>query len=115
MKFSLSRLIFHCCANFIFLFIVILSAHSARAQSSFPVGTPPIRSNIDSNGVDLVTGSLNIIQNDLSIGSRDVGLSFISQQVNKGWINPYFGVISVLFEKTTVSVNGRSETFSLRR
>lgn len=64
----------------------VSSASIAMAQSAPPAASPmPARSSVDSNGVDLATGSIQISSTDLAIGTSDSGLAHERFWTGNGW------------------------------
>jgi RHS repeat-associated protein len=76
------------------------------------VTPPPIRSAIDENGVDVITGNLNVAQTDLSIGSdARQGLVFRRTNNGTGWWNNLVGTINQQGIAFTVSFDGFTDRF----
>jgi RHS repeat-associated protein len=83
------------------------------AQSGGAVATPPIRSTLDANGVDVVLGALVKSQTDVSIGPASGGLAFTRTLSGGGWLNPYFGTVKGSSPHVLVSIGGQTEGFSV--
>lgn len=103
-------------------YIALLAASTcygslALAQTVPPdVDLPPIRSSVDENDVNLVTGKLLVTGNTLTIGSpKSGGLSFERFWTGNGWRHNYVMTINPGSSSNSVVVNlGReSKTFSL--
>ncbi|ALJ11563.1 RHS repeat domain-containing protein [Sphingopyxis macrogoltabida] len=75
---------------------------------------PPIRSAIDENGVDVITGNLNLAQTDLSIGAdARQGMVFRRTNNGTGWWNNLVGSIDKQGIAFTVSFDGFTDRFLL--
>lgn len=74
--------------------------------------TPPVRRSIDENGVDVLRGSFNIEETDVSIGgAAPHGLAYSRQGINGGWRSSAAATIDNSGGVITVTVNGRSDDF----
>ncbi len=77
------------------------------------VPPPPVRPQVDENGVDVVTGHLNIAVTDLSIGPADhTGLRFTRYWHGAGWRHSFVGTIGGSQNNPIVSIAGKSESFT---
>jgi RHS repeat-associated protein len=86
---------------------------NARAQNA-PTAPPPIRMAPDQFGVDLVSGSLNVADPEISIGKPDAGgLSLVRTYYLNGWRDNLVGTIAKADPTYTVSLGGSSESFTL--
>lgn len=84
---------------------------AAWAQSE--AAPPPVRSTIDGNGVDLVTGALRLAVRELSIGPDGPGgLAYTRYFTGTGWRDDFVGTIQSSGSLFTVSMGGASETFT---
>lgn len=80
----------------------------AAAQSFTPIPAPPVISSVDGNGVDLVSGKMNLSVFDVGIGGSGSGLS----RTESAFGSNFMGIINGSPTATlTVSLNGASETF----
>ncbi|QNO28000.1 hypothetical protein EEB18_003235 [Sphingopyxis sp. OPL5] len=86
------------------------SATQALAQPT-PV-VPPVRQEIDENGVDLMHMSFNTSESDLSIGEGEQGLSFGRIWSESAWRYNLLATISYVGSTYTVSFGGRSDSFT---
>lgn len=94
--------------------IVVISTTAAFAQAPPLPGAPPVFSTVDENGVDLATGGYNLVMQDVSIGQvGNGGLAFERLWVGAGWRYNHIGTINSSGATYTVSIGGRSETFTL--
>jgi len=74
--------------------------------------TPPVRRSIDENGVDVIRGSFNLEQTDVSIGGAGShGLAYSRQNINGGWRSSAAATIDNSGGVITVTVSGRSDDF----
>jgi RHS repeat-associated protein len=93
-----------------------LTARPAAAQSSSPESMPmaPIHSAVDENGVDLTTGSLEIVQTDVSIGpGSHQGLRYTRIGRDANWRDDLVAVIAGSESNPTISFGRSAEQFSL--
>jgi RHS repeat-associated protein len=74
--------------------------------------TPPVRRSIDENGVDVIRGTFNLEQTDVSIGGAGSnGLAYSRQNINGGWRSSAAATIDNSGGVITVTVSGRSDDF----
>jgi RHS repeat-associated protein len=90
-----------------------LAAHSVNAQTPGAVPPPPVRSNIDENGVDVIRGDFQASYPTLSIGPANGGLSFSGQNNGFGLFSDSQMAIYQSGNSYTVVVNGESDGFTL--
>jgi hypothetical protein len=85
------------------------------AFAQLPNGQPPpIRSAIDANQVDLTAGRIMFSTTDVVIGRPGQGgLTFARSYYFNGWRNNHVGAITSSGTTYTVSIGGRSESFTL--
>jgi hypothetical protein len=74
---------------------------------------PPVRSTVDANGVDLVTGALTITTPGLTIGQGEGALSYQRNLISTGWTDNVIGTVSVSGSTVMVSFGGSSDSFTL--
>ena len=92
------------------LFAAVLSA-PALAQSG-PIPPPPVRSTVDGNNVDLISGQVLVGQVDVAIGpGSHHGLSFGRQWVQNGWRYVGMPTLSGSSSYPIVSFQGMSIAF----
>jgi RHS repeat-associated protein len=95
------------------LAVMVLAAGQAVAQDYPSAPPPPVHSPIDTNGVDLISGSLNLSGGKISIGNAGAGgLAFDYLNTNFAAPGGPFGTINYDGATAFVSVGGRSEKFS---
>ena len=87
-----------------------LAATYAQGIATAP---PPIRSSVDGNGVDLVTGALVVAAPQLSIGTGEGALTYTRNLTATGWVDNTIGTINVNGSAITVSFGGASDSFTL--
>ncbi|MDO8297680.1 MAG: RHS repeat-associated core domain-containing protein [Caulobacter sp.] len=96
--------------------IVMVLAVAAGPNRALAQGVPPppIRSTIDANGVDLISGDFTYSVEELSIGQPGAGgLSYLRSFVETGWRDNFVGTINSDGTVYTVSFGGTSESFDL--
>ncbi len=99
-------------AAFAFVIAVMFSP-GAEAQSSRPT-PPPVFSTIDENSVDLVSGTISLAMQDVTIGQPGSGgLAFTRYWIGTGWRHNQVGTINSSGATYTVSIGASSETFAL--
>jgi RHS repeat-associated protein len=77
------------------------------------VPAPPVRHNVDSNGVDLVRGTYNTSPTDISIGPAGLhGLAYTRYWAGHGWRHSLTATMSGSGASPTVSIAGTSDTFT---
>ena len=75
---------------------------------------PPIRSQVDSNGVNLALGQVEIDANEVAIGNSESGLSFSRHWDSKGWRNDFQATISYDSSGVySVTIGGSRRTFDV--
>lgn len=88
---------------------------AANAQTAG--AAPPIRSVVDDNGVDLVTGKVQLQVKDLSIGDPRNGFEFKRFWLNgygHGWMHNYFITVEGVDATTLgIAIDGSERTFTL--
>jgi RHS repeat-associated protein len=84
----------------------------ALAQEFSIVGYP-VRQYPDENGVDLLTGAFTVTSPSVSIGSADMGLTYLREIRNALYRDTLMGNISVSGSTYTVALGGGSEQFTL--
>jgi YD repeat-containing protein len=83
------------------------------AQALADVPAPPIRENVDANGVDVVSGAFITNPTDVSIGPPGLhGLSYTRYWAGAGWRHSLIVTMSGSGATPTVSIGGSSETFT---
>jgi RHS repeat-associated protein len=99
-------------AGFCALVAAITLCIPASAQTAADL--PPVRSAVDGNGVDLVGGSVNLDQTDVSIGPPGPGgLAYSRSHRRNGWFDSFQISLLVASSVYTVSIGGSSESFTL--
>lgn len=96
--------------------VVMMLAVAAGPGRALAQGVPPppIRSTIDANGVDLISGDFTYSVEELSIGQPGAGgLSYLRSFVETGWRDNFVGTINSAGATYTVSFGGISESFDL--
>ncbi len=89
--------------------VAVATAFPAFAQ----VPPPPIRQNVDANGVDLGNGSFNTSGTDITIGpAGHQGLSYTRYWTGQGWRNSAIATMSGNGAAPVVSIGGKSESFT---
>jgi RHS repeat-associated protein len=100
------------------LVLVLASAAAATpafAQTEIPI--PPVRAQVDERGVDLVSGSVAVSTNDISIGHQGrAGLAFKRYWTGENgfrhnWMISTSEVMNGVIKTVTVSVGGKSARF----
>ena len=91
---------------------VFLVTAGASAQN-IATSPPPVRSSVDSNGVDLVSGALIVSTPQLSIGQGEGALAYTRDLTGSGWVDNTIGTINVNGSAITVSFGGASDSFTL--
>ncbi len=83
------------------------------AQALADVPAPPVRENVDSNGVDVVSGKFVTNPTDISIGPPGLhGLSYTRYWSGYGWRHSMVMTMSGSGAMPTVSIAGSSDTFT---
>ena len=95
----------------LFLPGLLLGFADAHAQGLI-TAPPPIRSTVDANGVNLVTGALTVSTPTISIGQGEGALSYVRQLIGTGWTDNVTGTVSMTTQGYVVSVGGGSELFT---
>ena len=91
----------------------LVAPQSVRAQDYPSAPPPPLHSSIDTNGVDLISGSLNLSGGKVSIGSTGAGgLAFDYLNTNSADPGAPLGTINSDGVTAFVSIGGRTEKFS---
>ena len=93
--------------------VFFLLGAGAVAAQSVATSPPPIRSTIDGNGVDLVSGALRVATPQLSIGQGEGALTYTRFLTATGWVDNLIGTINVNGSAITVSFGGSSDSFTL--
>jgi RHS repeat-associated protein len=75
---------------------------------------PPVRSTVDANGVDLVTGLLTVSAPSLSIGQGEGALQYTRQLIGGAWTDNLVGTFSSASGVPTISFGGSSEAFNIQ-
>lgn len=96
------------------LVIVAVSGSDAVAQS-VTIPEPPVRSTVDENGVDLVSGLLSLKDSGVGIGaSGQAGLSHVRHWMgSQGWRHGFHLTVTTTATNAKVSIGGQSTTFTL--
>ncbi len=99
----------------IWLGLCVLSFGQGAFAQGLPISqAPPVRSTIDANGVDLTSGTLNIIANSLTIGQGEGALTYTRNLIGGGWVDSITGTISAgTSGGLVVSLGGSSDAFTL--
>ncbi|HEX8238736.1 MAG TPA: RHS repeat-associated core domain-containing protein [Allosphingosinicella sp.] len=93
--------------------IATLAALVAAAPALADVPAPPVRQNVDVNGVDVVSGQFITNPTDVSVGPPGLhGLSFTRYWSGYGWRHSLIATMSGSGASPTVSITGSSETFT---
>ncbi|MGR4865071.1 polymorphic toxin-type HINT domain-containing protein [Caulobacter sp. LARHSG274] len=93
------------------LSLAAIAGGKVQAQTSPPL--PPIHSRVDANGVDLISGSLNLSGGSVSIGDpASGGLSLDYFNTNPSNPGAPFGGVNISGSTVTVSVGASSENFT---
>ncbi len=85
-------------------------AAPAVAQLSPPA---PVRQSIDSNGVDLFLGTLNVDAPAISMGQGDQGLSYYKFNRGPGWVDNVVATVNLSGSTITVSLGPVSDRFTV--
>jgi RHS repeat-associated protein len=85
-------------------------ATGARAQDA-PSSAPPLYYSIDSQGVDLATGSFNLTRTDIAIGSGSLGVSYGTANGPYGTTNTADYYFSTAGGTTNVTIGGFADQF----
>jgi RHS repeat-associated protein len=99
--------------------LVMLGPIGARAQG-VATSPPPVRSSVDANGVDLVTGALVVATPQLSIGQGEGALAYTRDLTASGWVDNVTGTVAdpsgvtgcATSGTVAVSFGGNSENFT---
>jgi RHS repeat-associated protein len=91
--------------------MLALQSTPAAAQTA-PV-PPPIRNNIDENGVDLVTLGFNVSTTEVVIGVPGAGGMAYSRSYYGAWIDDYNGYLSAGPTLVTLGLGRHSESFNV--
>lgn len=83
---------------------------SAWAQGAI-TGPPPIHSEVDANGVDLISGNLNVSTTDVTVGQGAGALAYARTFIGSGWTDNLTGTVSG-GPTSTVSLGAKSEIFN---
>ena len=99
----------------LFLGASVSMGSMAVAQITPPtIAAPPIRSPLDSNGVNLATGGIEMTTTDLSIGSAGAGgLAHSRIWTGNGWRHSFFLTINADASGALVSIGASSFSFTL--
>jgi RHS repeat-associated protein len=85
----------------------------AAAQLPGSIPAPPVRQNIDDNGVDVLRGTFNTAQTPLTIGpDAENGFAYTVQSFNAGYRDAFQAFLTYSGSTYTVTLNGGSETFT---
>lgn len=91
-----------------------LIGQGALAQTPGSIPPPPVRNNIDDNGVDVIRGSFRADQPGVSIGPGGTGgLAFSGVNFNGGWISSTRSGIYQSGSTYIVGVDDSSDSFTL--
>ncbi|MBV8594488.1 MAG: hypothetical protein JOZ27_09335, partial [Caulobacteraceae bacterium] len=99
-------------ASFAALAVALASFPSIALAQGMIAAPPPVRSTVDANGVDLITGALTINTRDLSIGQGEGALTYSRSMIAGGWTDNQIGTISSNGTTLTVSLGNVSESFA---
>jgi len=93
------------------LFLLSLVAAPAFAQSAVPA--PPVRQQVDANGVDVIHGTFNVTTTDVAVGpAGPQGMAYVRSNAGGGWRDSLAATISSIGGKVVVSVGGSSDSFT---
>lgn len=94
------------------IFAAAAGAQNASAQSAAP--TPPSRSALDQNGVNITIGQAIVSTPTISIGATNSSrLDFNQFYSGKSWTNPYSIYLSTSSSGANVTLGGGGDTFTL--
>lgn len=96
-----------------FALSLFIFSRSGMAQVAAGSTTPPSRSVVDGNGVDLASGAFRFDRTDLTVGPQGGagGLSWISTVADFGTISSYDIDLRTLFNDYYVVIGGQSDHF----
>ena len=86
-----------------------LSGH-ASAQTA---PAAPVRSAVDSNGVDLFNGNLTVSAPAMTIGGSGSGMSYHTWSGGNGWTDSTMSFLNLSGSTMTVALGGVSDSFSV--
>jgi YD repeat-containing protein len=93
--------------------VAFLASQGIAMGQTLITTPPPIRSTVDANGVDLVTGALTITSPGLSIGQGEGALTYQRNIIATGWTDNVIGTVNVSGSTTTISFGAISDSFTL--
>jgi len=95
------------------LLVYILALITMATPALSQVPPPPIRQNVDANGVDKANGSFNNSMTDVSIGPAGLhGLAYTRSAIGSGWLDSVSVGMSGSFYNPVVSIGYSSESFT---
>jgi RHS repeat-associated protein len=101
----------HCRLYSVLVATSILTSGLAAPVAAQTVAPPPVRANIDGNGVDLFLGTLNVSGPVLSVGDND-GLRYQRLFRGGGWSDNMIAAINISGLNATVTFGGVSDGFT---
>ena len=96
------------------LVCVLALAHSTTGRAQTPA-PPPVFPAVDSNGVDVATGTFNFAQTDVVIGPPNGGLAYTRYHLsgpNSSWTHNHNSYIAASGTTCTVVLGPYTETFT---
>jgi RHS repeat-associated protein len=85
---------------------------TAELAHSQNLPSPPVREAIDENGVDVIRGTYNFEQTDISIGTGRQGLSLVRRGANStNWSHDKRASLHGSGGSVTLTIDGRSDSF----
>ena len=98
----------------LYLSTILGGAFPTAALAQNIVSPPPVRSTVDSNGVDLLHGNVTDTAKDVSIGpASHHGLSYTRQFTGRGWVQTAVPNITGNSSHPIISFGGASISFSI--
>ena len=96
------------------LLALLLAGTSVIAQTAFAqtVEPAPIRQSVDSNGVDLFLGTLNVSRTDISMGDAKTGMNYRRIWRKLAWVDNYDIHLASSSGSITVTNGGSAESFT---
>lgn len=100
-------------SNCFFALAIGLIAGAPQIVQAQIVPSPPVRENIDANGVDLFTGKLTVIAPALVLGSNGNTLSYYRLNKGTGWTDNLMGFMNQVGSTMTVTLGGVADSFTV--
>ena len=92
---------------------LLICPMQVHAQVAGELAPPPVRQALDQNGVDVITGVLDLSSTDLTIGPSDIhGLTFQRYSFSQGFNNSQLATIQLVGGLYIVTLNGKSDSFA---